>query len=126
MPIRLSQDQFEELVDQALQSLPEQFLSYMENVMVQVQDRPTRRLLQDLAVEPDMTLLGVYTGVPLTSKSVSAPVDWPEQIIIFQRNIEAVCQTPADVVEQVRKTVLHEIGHHFGMDEDDLDRLGYG
>ena len=71
-------------------------------------------------------LLGYYQGVPLTQKSVSAPFEYPERILIFQANIEACCRTRKEIVQQVRKTVLHEIGHHFGMDEDDLEELGYG
>jgi predicted Zn-dependent protease with MMP-like domain len=124
--IRLSEEEFEELVDEALDGLPEQFLPYMENVSVEVQPLPSRELMQEMNIRGRRTLLGLYHGVPLTKKSVSAPFDWPEQIFIFQRNIEAICETPEEIVEQVRQTVLHEVGHHFGMDEDDLRKLGYG
>ena len=125
MPIRLSEEEFDELVQQALDSLPEEFLQYMENVSVEVRPLPSRR--QDRHGKSRRTLLlGLYEGVPLTKKSVSAPWEWPEQIFIFQRNIEAVCGTREEIVQQVRKTVLHEVGHHFGMDEKDLRRWGYG
>ena len=126
MAIRLTEEQFEELVEEALDSLPEQFQPYMENVVVEIRRRPTRRLLEDMDMPPDTTLLGVYQGVPLTEKSVTQTVDWPEKIYIFQQNIEAICHNRREVVQQVRTTVLHEVGHHFGMDEDMLDELGYG
>lgn len=127
MAIRLSEEEFEELVDQALESLPETFLPYMENLSVEILPLPTRDLLRDRKVKGSGgILLGLYYGVPLTKKSVSAPFDWPEQIFIFQRNIEAVCDSREEIVTQVRLTVLHEVGHHFGMDEEDLRKLGYG
>ena len=125
MPIRLSEEEFDELVKQAMDSLPEEFLQYMENISVEVRPLPSPR--QERRSRNRRTvLLGLYVGVPLTKKSVSAPFEWPEQIFIFQRNIEAVCDTSEEIVQQVRQTVLHEVGHHFGMNEKDLRRWGYG
>ena len=71
-------------------------------------------------------MLGLYTGRPLTRRSVEDSGVMPDSILIFQYNIELVCNSRAELVDEVRKTVLHEIGHHFGMNEDDLDALGYG
>ena len=124
--MRLTTDEFDALVDEALDSLPEEFARHMENVMVEVQARPDRQLLAAMGLPPGECLLGYYHGVPLTEKSVSAPYEMPERILIFKDNVEAVCRTRRQIVQQVRQTVLHEIGHHFGMDEDDLDELGYG
>jgi predicted Zn-dependent protease with MMP-like domain len=127
MAIRLSEEEFQELVDQALESLPENFLPYMENLSVEIMPRPSRDLMRDHKVKGSpKDLLGLYHGVPLTEKSVWNPIDWPEQIFIFQRNIEAMCDSREEIVAQVRLTVLHEVGHHFGMDEEDLRKLGYG
>ena len=126
MPIHLSEPEFAALVDEAMQQLPESFAPYLENLSVEIHPRPARKLLQDMDIDSHETLLGLYQGVPLTEKSVSSLVEWPERILIFQRNIESMCDNPKEVVEQVRTTVLHEIGHHFGMDEDDLDKLGFG
>ncbi|MFB3891377.1 MAG: metallopeptidase family protein [Phycisphaerae bacterium] len=123
--LRLSEDEFAELVDEALEGVPPQFKRYMENLAVEIRQRPTPELLKRLKVRGGRDLLGVYHGTALPDKSVEAPFEYPETIFIFQRNIEAVCDTRRDVVEQVRVTVLHEIGHHFGMDEDDLEELGY-
>ena len=126
MAIRLTEQEFAKLVDQALASLPEEFLPYMENLSVEVVPQATRSQLDSAGLGPDSDLLGLYEGVPLTKKSVDFLVDWPERIFIFQRSIESICNSPQEVIEQVRTTVLHEVGHHFGMDEDDLDELGYG
>ena len=126
MPIHLTEEEFDELVDQAMPSLPEQFQPFMENVSVEGRPLPTRRQFDRRREKKDTLLLGLYVGVPLNKKSVMAPFEWPEQIFIFQRNIEAICDTPEQVVDQVRQTVLHEVGHHFGMTEKDLRKLGYG
>lgn len=125
MPIRVSQERFARLVDEAVASLPDSFKPYMENVSVEILPRPTRRMRLDARLGPDDDLLGLYQGVPLTEKSVSTPYDWPERILIFKGNIERICDTEREVIRQVRQTVLHEIGHHFGLSEDDLDELGY-
>jgi len=125
-PVRLSTERFAELVNEALASVPQEFRAHLDNVSVEVQDRPDRRTLSSVKLSRRELLLGVYQGVPLTRKSVSAPYDWPERILIFQRNIEACCRSEREVVEQVRRTVLHEIAHHFGMDEGDLRELGCG
>ena len=124
--MRLTEEEFGELVDEAIESLPEQFEQYMENVVVEVAPLPTAKMLQSVPGRPGTLLLGLYEGVPLTRKSVSAPYELPQRIYLFQRNIEAVCRTRRQIVAQVRKTVLHEVGHHFGMTEDDLHEMGYG
>jgi predicted Zn-dependent protease with MMP-like domain len=124
--MRLSNDEFDRLVEQALRGLPPEFARRMENVIVEIQSRPGRDLLRELGMRPGQTLLGYYDGVPLTEKSVESVCDMPERILIFKDVIESGCRTREEVVEQVRQTVLHEIGHHFGMDEDELDELGYG
>jgi len=127
MPIHVSEQQFASLVEQAIASLPDEFRAKLGNVSVEVQPLPSPEMLQAAAPRPcrAQNLLGLYHGVPLTKKTVWAPYDWPEQIFLFQRNIEAICDSPAQIVAQARRTVLHEIGHHFGMSEEDLDELGY-
>ena len=123
--MRMPRHQFEALVREALDSLPEEFMGYMENLSVEVQDAPAPELAARMGLEHPSDLMGVYTGVPLTEKSVEALVDWPEQIVVFQKNIERACRTRDEMIEEIRITVLHEIAHHFGLDEDDLGELGY-
>lgn len=124
--MRLSKEEFAELVQQAIELLPPQFLERMENMSVDIQPRPSRELLRKEDLEGQDDLLGLYVGVPLTHRSVEAPYRFPEKIIIFQRNIEQICRNRQEIVEEVRLTVLHEIAHHFGFDDPDLEDLGYG
>jgi predicted Zn-dependent protease with MMP-like domain len=71
-------------------------------------------------------LLGLYRGVPLPERSVNQVVEMPARIILFKANIERACRGRSEMIEQIRITLLHEIGHHFGFDEEDLEELGYG
>lgn len=123
---QLTEAEFGQLVEEALASLPAEFRPYMENVSVEIQLRPTRDSFASLKVPPGGLVLGIYVGVPLTKKTVSAPLNLPDQIVLFQRNIEAVCESRREIVRRVRRTVLHEVGHHFGLDERRLKELGYG
>ncbi len=94
---------------------------------VQIETRPPKRLLRSLGMDDDELLLGLYQGVNLENRveveGRGSPM--PNHILIFQEDIELVSETEADLIREVRTTVLHEIGHHFGLDEDDLERLGY-
>ncbi len=108
---------FEELVWQAVEDLPTFFKDRLQSVMIVIQDRPDPKLTE----EPDSALLGLYHGVPLTERSVLAERFEPDVIYIFQKNIEAIANGDEDEIRrQVRITVIHEIGHHFGLDEDQL------
>lgn len=125
MPYHVSKGKFASLVEQALQELPEPFDSYLEEVPVDIRDQPTRKQLKSVGLDEDQLLMGLYIGTPLTQKSVEHSGQQPGVIYIFQDDIEQVCRSEQELVREVRTTVLHELGHHFGLDEDDLDRLGY-
>ncbi len=124
--MRLPAATFRALVDEALDGLPARFLPYLEGLAVDVEPMPDEATLQSIGEDDPRSLLGLYEGTPLTERSVSQPAEWPERIVIYQRNIERGCRTRREIVRQVRTTVLHEIGHHFGLDEEDLEELGYG
>jgi predicted Zn-dependent protease with MMP-like domain len=124
--VQVSRETFEELVEQALGEIPTAFAPYLRDVVVDVEDQPTPRALASVGLSDPRQLLGLYHGVPLTERHVEAPSPFPDRISIYQRNIERICRTREQLVAQIRKTVLHEVGHHFGLDEDDLERLGYG
>jgi predicted Zn-dependent protease with MMP-like domain len=124
MAYRVSKRRFGELVEEALAELPERFQEFLEEVPVEVWDRPSPS--QKRLVGKGGLLLGLYVGRPRTERSVEDSGRIPDVIYIFQEPIEQVCNNEAELVEQVRKIVLHEIGHHFGLDEDDLSDLGYG
>ena len=126
MPCHVSKAEFARYVEQALAELPEPFASHLEQITVEIKDRPTRKQLRDVGLEDDELLFGLYQGVSLLNRSVEHSGVLPDRILIFQEDHELACDSPAELVQEIRKTVLHEIGHHFGMDEDDLDEVGYG
>jgi len=126
LPYRVSKQRFAELVEEALRELPEPFAAHLEEVSVEIKDRPSDKQLKDQGLEDDELLLGLYVGHPMTERSVEYSGMLPDAIYIFQEDIELVSRSEKELIQQVRTTVLHEIGHHFGMDENDLDDLGYG
>ena len=126
MAYQVSKARFGELVELALADVPEPFAQMLEEVPIEVRDRPNRSQMRVAEERGGNLLLGLYHGRPRTRRSVEDSGAMPDVIYLFQEHIEEVCRSEEELVEQVRKTVLHEIGHHFGMDEDDLDELGYG
>jgi predicted Zn-dependent protease with MMP-like domain len=125
VPYSVSKAHFYELVESALAELPQQFAEFLEEVPIEVRDQPDPSQLQQVGVGRRGLLLGLYVGRPRTQRSVEDSGTMPDVIYIFQRPIEMVCNSEQELVRQVRVTVLHEIGHHFGLSEDDLTRLGY-
>jgi predicted Zn-dependent protease with MMP-like domain len=126
MPHHVSKTEFAQLVERAISDLPEPFAGFLEEVPIEVHTRPSVKLLREMGLEDDELLMGLYRGVDRTRRSVEDSGRMPDVIYIFQEDHELVCDSRAQLVEEVRKTVLHEIGHHFGMSEDDLEQLGYG
>jgi predicted Zn-dependent protease with MMP-like domain len=126
MAYHVGKREFEELVERAISGLPERFAAFLEEVPIEVHTRPSVKLLREMGLEDDELLMGLYRGVERTRRSVEDSGRLPDVIYIFQEDHELVCDSRSQLVDEVRKTVLHEIGHHFGMTEEDLDRLGYG
>ena len=126
MAHHVSRAQFADLVERALAELPPRFAELLEEVPVEIRDRSTAAQRRRAGVPRDSLLLGLYQGVPRTQRSVEHSGVMPDVIYVFQEDVELASDGEQDLVEQVRTTVLHEIGHHFGLDEDDLDELGYG
>ncbi len=122
--MQLDAESFRALVSDALDSLPEDIASLMSNVEVVVEEEPPKESLARLP--HGSTLLGEYHGIPLTARGLNYEGALPDKISIYKGPIERTTRTPEEVREQVRKTVIHEIGHHFGLDEDRLDELGWG
>ena len=112
--IEVSADRFEELVSAALDSLPPEFASRIENVAVMVEDGT-----------PSSSLLGLYEGIPLTKRTFGHSGVGPDRITIFRLPILARANSEAEVQEQVRRTVLHEVGHYFGIGDRRLRELGW-
>lgn len=124
--MRLSDKAFEAIVDEAVQSIPEGFHSYLQDIAIDIEDLPDQATCEDVSVSDPRALLGLYRGTPITERHSDTPYRYPERIIIYQRNIERMCRTRRQMVEQIRKTVLHEVGHHFGLTEQQLRDLGFG
>lgn len=122
----MKRERFVKLVTDVLDSLPFEFRNRIHNLAVLVEDRPLVSGGSSGAAErprPGKSrrlLLGVFQGVPATQKSVFDFCGGPNRIILYQRNIEAVCSNEAEIRHEVRQTVLHELGHYFGMDESQL------
>lgn len=122
--MRLSEREFEDLVVDVLDSLPEQILHVLDNIDVVIERWPTREQLANLDME-NGTLFGLYEGVPLTDRDGAYNIIAPDKITIFQGSIEQYCASREEIAEQVRVTVIHEVAHHFGIDEDRLEELGW-
>ena len=116
-------EEFERLVAEALEELPEEFQKRLDNVDVVVAAEPTREQVKRAGVGPHQTLFGLYEGVPLTKRDRGYHLVLPDKITIFQRPIEAVCRTNEEIRKLVRKTVMHEIAHHFGIGDERLREL---
>ena len=114
---------FERLVHRALSAIPREFRAYLENVDVIVEDWPTTVQLTAHSLTEEDLLLGLYEGVPLTERHDYVGV-LPDRITIFQRSIEVICESDEQIVEEVRITLIHEVAHHFGIDDTRLHELG--
>lgn len=121
----MTRKEFEALVAEALADLPSEILERMDNVAVTVAYWPSRAQLARAGVESPPTLFGLYEGVPLTKRGAHYGMVPPDRITLFQGPLEAAGRTLAAIREQVRRTVIHEIAHHFGIDEDRIRELGY-
>ena len=116
---RMKREAFTKVVAEALDSLPKQFRRRIRNVAVLVEDLPPDEL-PSAPGKPKRLLLGLFHGVPMTQQCVFQLPTGPARIVLYQKNIEAVCSSEAEVREQIRRTVIHEFGHYFGMTEEQL------
>ncbi len=123
MPVRLTRTRFDALVDEAVDHLPEWVGEHMQNVYVTTATWPTRAQLEGSRVGRHALLLGLYEGVPLTRRGHGYHLITPDRITLFQRPLELVADDDRDLVRLIQSTIVHEIGHHFGMSEEELDRL---
>jgi predicted Zn-dependent protease with MMP-like domain len=120
----MEKGRFEELVADAVEALPEEFQERLENVDVVVEDLPTRAQLRHAEVGKDMTLLGLYEGIPLTGRQSNYGMVPPDKITIFKRTIEEKCGSNDDEIKaEIGRVVRHEIAHHFGIGDARLDEI---
>jgi predicted Zn-dependent protease with MMP-like domain len=116
--------EFELLVARAVRRLPAIYRRRLDGVAVVVEDEPSAEDRRELGLAPDELLFGLYDGVPLTDPArAGAAIGFPDRIVLYQRSFERACSTRQEVEEEVRLTVLHEVGHFFGLDEDALHHV---
>lgn len=121
---QITPDEFEALVVQALDGLPEFFQKKLNNVEVVVADYATPAERRSVGLKPGQRLLGLYQGIPLTKRTGGYGMVLPDKITIFRRPIEQICRTPTEVIATVQRVVRHELAHHFGISDDRLRELG--
>jgi predicted Zn-dependent protease with MMP-like domain len=115
--------EFEELISEAVNNLPENFKEKMENIAIAIEDLPSQELLIEMKIKSPYGLLGLYRGVPYPRRGIWYRNVLPDKIIIFKKPIEVRCRNREDIKESVRRVVIHEIGHYFGLNEADLRKI---
>ena len=121
--MRYSSSDFERLVSQALDTLPEWVQEYMNNVVIIVEPWPNASQLQAAEIPPGNTLLGLYQGIPLTRRGLGYQLIPPDRISLFQGPLESIANNELALKQLIRRTVIHEIAHHFGFSEAQLREL---
>ena len=121
----MTRKKFEALVERALRKLPRPFKEKLSNIAVVVEDWADDETLSEMGIEPPDTLYGLYRGVDLTHRDSSYGNVLPDTITIFQGPIEEDCDSLDEMMEVVRDTVMHELGHYFGLDDEELEEHGF-
>lgn len=119
----MNREKFEELVARAVETLPEEFIDRLENVVVMVADYPTRSQLLKTGTKPGNTILGLYEGIPLSRRGSHYNLTPPDRITIFQKPIEYICRNEEEITIEIQKVVQHEIAHHFGISDARLIQI---
>jgi predicted Zn-dependent protease with MMP-like domain len=123
--MKLGTREFDRTVQRAVTRIPREIRKHLDNIVISVQKRPSRELLEEMGLPPDEPLLGVYTGASLLERSHFDTLHYPDTIQIFQEPLEEMCGTLEELEEEIEITVVHEVAHFIGMTEDELAELGY-
>ncbi len=126
MAVKLSEKEFDRIVEKAIDRIPEEIRQHLDNIVITVRTRPSRRMLREAGGGGPSDLLGFFQGTPLTERSIVSPPLYPDTIFLFQEALEEISATVEELKEQIEITVVHEIAHFVGMDEERLAELGYG
>lgn len=116
----LSQEEFERLVERALEEIPRRFLDLLDNIAIAVEDEPAPDELEEGEIDDGGELLGIFRGIPTIHQSWETFGELPGEIVLFRGPILRCCSTKEEVVEEVRDTVVHELGHYFGLDDHEM------
>jgi predicted Zn-dependent protease with MMP-like domain len=114
---------FEQLVAEALHSIPRRFRKAMQNIAIVVEDEPDQDLLDEMEIDPPDTLLGLYQGTPLTERTSGYGNVLPDRVLIFQGPHERAADDEDDLVVAIGETLIHEIGHYFGLSEEEIEEI---
>lgn len=120
----ISDDAFDALITRAMDELPQEYIKGLDNVVITYADEPSEHQRHNSHLDNDGSLLlGLYEGVPLTQRSSMAAYSLPDKITLFKTSILAVCHTPDELFQEVKRTLWHEIAHYYGLSHEDMDRL---
>jgi predicted Zn-dependent protease with MMP-like domain len=119
----MTRDRFRILVQEALAGIPQEFRDALDNIAIVVEDEPTREQLAEVGIEPPDTLYGLYEGTPLTERSWADGNRLPDKVTLFQRPIEEDSYDEDDTIIGIGETLIHEIGHYFGLSEEEIEEI---
>jgi predicted Zn-dependent protease with MMP-like domain len=119
----MDRSEFQTLVDEALLSIPEEFRDAMKNIAIVIEDEPSLATLREVELEPPETLFGLYQGIPLTERQWSHGNHLPDKITLYQGPIEDASEDRDDLVVCIGETLIHEIGHYFGLSEEEIEEI---
>ena len=119
----MTRAEFERHVAEALASIPRRFRDAMQNIAIVVEDEPSAELLADMEIEPPDTLFGLYQGTPLTERSWGFGNVLPDRVLLFQGPHEREAEDDDDLVVSIAETLIHEIGHYFGLSEEEIEAI---
>jgi predicted Zn-dependent protease with MMP-like domain len=123
--MHVSENEFQQYMEQAMESIPEIFKSRMDNIAFIVEPYPSESDLSRLGMKNGRHLLGLYSGIPFTHRNTWYAGTTPDRIILFQNNIEAICRSVDELINKIREVVIHEIAHYFGMTDAEIREAGY-
>ena len=119
----MTREAFEQLVGDALSGIPRRFRDAMTNIVIGVEDEPSRALLREMEIEPPDTLFGLYQGIPLTERRWDHGNSLPDRILLFQGPHERQAEDEDDLIASIGETLIHEIGHYFGLSEEEIEEI---
>ena len=119
----MKREEFRKLVDEALETIPERFRNAMGNIAIVIEDEPSNAQLDEVGIEPPDTLLGLYEGTPLPERQWAHGNALPDKITLFQGPIEDSSDDEDDIVVAIGETLIHEVGHYFGLSEEEIEEI---
>ena len=119
----MTRDAFNKLVEEALQDIPKRFREEIKNVAIVVEDAPSPAMLAELGIEPPDSLYGLYQGIPLPERSWSYGNTLPDRVSLYQRTIEQDAEDHEDIIVCIAETLIHELGHYFGLSEEEIEAI---